>query len=252
MTAMRATSPAAAGNRILDGLSNGDRTALLAHASRVALLPGDRLGEAGQTARAVYFPLSGFAALLLPANGRPALGLGLVGKEGMIGAVFARGDSAGPVATVVHGEGFAWRVPAVDFAQVLARSARLRRGVGQSLNATIAQLASTMGCMHFHAVEARLACWLALAGAHAPGEALHFTHQQLADLLGVQRGAVTLAAGALQRRKLIHYVRGTITILASQPLEDAACECCRPPPAVAARAAAAGLSSAPKSAPTSR
>jgi hypothetical protein len=51
---------------------------------------------------------------------------------------------------------------------------------------------------------------------------------------------------------LIHYVRGKITILASRLLEDAACECCRPPPAVAARAAAAGLSSAPKSAPASR
>jgi CRP-like cAMP-binding protein len=252
MTAMRATSPATAGNRILDRLSSGDRAALLGRASRVALLLGDRLGEAGQSSRAVYFPLSGFATLLLPGSGRPALGLGLVGKEGMIGAMFDRGDSAGPLATVVHSEGFAWRVPAADFAQVLARSARLRRGVGQSLNATIAQLASTMACMHFHAIEARLACWLSLAGAHAPGEPLYFTHQQLADLLGVQRGAVTLAAGALQRRKLIHYVRGKITILASRLLEDAACECCRPPPAVAARVAAAALRSAPNRPPISR
>jgi CRP-like cAMP-binding protein len=252
MTAMRATIPMTAGNRILDRLSNGDRAALLARASRVVLLPGDHLGEAGQPARAVYFPLSGFATLLLPGAGRPALGLGLVGKEGMIGAMFDRGDAAGPLAIVVHGEGFAWRVPALDFAQVLARSARLRRGVGQSLNATIAQLAGTMGCMRFHAIEARLACWLLLAGAHAPGEVLHFTHQQLADLLGVQRGAVTLAAGALQRRRLIHYVRGTITILASRALEDAACECCRPALTVAARAAAAALPSARKRRPESR
>jgi hypothetical protein len=51
---------------------------------------------------------------------------------------------------------------------------------------------------------------------------------------------------------LIHYVRGTITILASRALEDAACECCRPPLAVAARAAAAALPSARKRRPDSR
>lgn len=244
MSPVPAASPATAGNRILDALTKSDRAALLRRANRVALLPGDRLGEADEPARAVYFPLSGFALLLLPIDGRPPLGLGLVGSEGMVGALSELGDCAAPLSTVVHGEGSAWRVAAVDFAYVLARSARLRRGVGHSLNTTIAQIASTMACMQFHPIEARLACWLSLGLAHAPGEALRFTHQQLADLLGVQRGAITLAAGALQRRKLIVYVRGMITIVARNLLAEAACECCRPRSSAAARTAAPGLPSA--------
>jgi DNA-binding transcriptional MocR family regulator len=59
----------------------------------------------------------------------------------------------------------------------------------------------------------------------AEGGALAYTHEFLANILGVNRKSVTLAAQSMQNAGLISYRRGTIQVLDRAGLEKASCEC---------------------------
>ena len=87
------------------------------------------------------------------------------------------------------------------------------------------QVAQTAACNRLHEVGQRLARWLLMAQDRVDTGTLPMTHDFLATMLGANRPSVSLAAGALQKNKVIRYSRGAVEIVNRKRLETFACEC---------------------------
>jgi len=221
----QATAPIT--NRLLDRLSARDRTHVICECEKVELVFAEILDEPGEPIRNVYFPTGSVVALFAAMGGKDNIEVSLAGSEGVYGVPVAFGVGISPVHAMVHGGGTAWRLSPASFGRVLARVPALRNAVNRYIHVVMSQLIRAAGCNRFHVVEQRLARSLLMTADRSHTPTFRVTHEVLAYMLGVRREGVTQAASALQRRGLIAYRRGLVTILDRRGLERASCPCYR-------------------------
>ena len=123
----------------------------------------------------------------------------------------------------VPGEGF--RIPVERYRELSDRLPALRRLMLRYAASLVTQIAQGSACNRLHDIEARCARWLLMTHDRVDGDIFILTHEFLAQMLGVTRPSVTIAAGILQKAGLISYVRGEMEILDRARLEEASCEC---------------------------
>ena len=212
-------------NRLLASLPRNKYERLLDGLEPIELSYGQILNQPGEEMAYVYFPNDCLVSLLTVVEGHQALEVGLVGREGMVGSRVALGITTSSVRALVQASGTAVRMKSRRFVRELQRTPALQRAVLQFTDSLMGQVTRTAACNRFHVIEARLARWLLMTRQRLPSAQFRLTQEFLADMLGVRRVGVTSAAGALQRRKLIRYRRGIITILDQRGLEAACCSC---------------------------
>lgn len=224
-TSSSTSVPEQISNRLINGLPEKPRRQLLLHCTPAQLVFGDNLADFGRPMEYVYFPLTAIISQFAGVSGRQPIDLRMIGNEGMLGATLALGINNPPLRSVVQSSGGALRMTASRFREQLQTSPIFQLTLNRYLYVLIEQLAQTAACNSFHKVPARLARWLLLTHDRAHGNSFHLTHRFLANMLGVRRSAVTIAAGEFQQRNLIRYVRGQISVLSRSGLENASCEC---------------------------
>jgi CRP-like cAMP-binding protein len=213
-------------NLLLEALPQPYRSSICSRLEEVVIPPGTVLYEAEQVPRYAWFIASGIASKMISMSDGRSAEIGLWGRDGVLPCYHLLGGMVrGPVRCVAQMEIKAWRIPFPELQREFQRSEALRDLVLRCAHRRSLILSQIAACNRLHDAEQRLARWLLTAHDLTGTNQLSLSQGFLADILGARRTTVTLAAGALRRRRLISYRRGQIQILDNARLKTAACEC---------------------------
>ena len=212
-------------NLLLAALSPPERERIYPHLRRVPMALGKVLYESGDVLRHVYFPTDSIVSLLYVMADGASAEISVVGKEGLIGVALFMGGETTPSRAIVQSAGYAYRLIGQRLKDEFHRNGAMQLLLLRYTQALLTQMAQTAVCNRHHSVDQQLCRWLLLSLDRLSSNQLIMTQELIANMLGVRREGVTEAAGKLQKRGIIRYARGRITVLDRPRLELMCCEC---------------------------
>ena len=212
-------------NHFLQSLSRSDFELLRPHLREIKLNHAEVLFEVGGTIERLYFPQSGVISLVVALSGGDMIEAGMIGSDGVVGTPAALDGAISLNQAIVQVAGMASTVETQHMRVAVAVSKSLRIKLYQHDQMLLAQAQQSAACNAKHQIEERLCRWLLRTRDLVGGDKFELTQEFLAQMLGVRRTSVTLAARHLQAVNLIKYRRGHIEILDLDGLQESSCEC---------------------------
>ncbi len=214
-------------NRLLAALPPEEYKRLVSHLRPLSFALGEIVYEFAAQLDYVFFPTTSIVSLLYTMENGASAEMGLTGNDGVVGIALFMGGGTMPNRAVVQSAGGAFRMKAKVMQDEFAMGGTFQRLLLRYTQALITQISQTAVCNRLHSVEQQLCRWLLLSHDRLNTNELVMTQELIADMLGVRREGVTVAAGRLQDDGAISYVRGRIQILDREKLEATVCECYR-------------------------
>ncbi|MGD9738030.1 MAG: Crp/Fnr family transcriptional regulator [Bauldia sp.] len=195
---------------VLDRLADGT--------TLVRFAPGQTLAPAGRRLAHVHFIESGVVAVV-GSREAAAVEVGLIGREGIVGAALVFDAGPSPLSYVAQLHGEALRIEAAPLAEELEHNAELRRiFLRYSYVLELQYVAAAVANASLN-VERRVARSLLMYSDRAESDELALTHQALATSMGIRRAGVTEAIHRLEGDHLIRAKRSSILVRDRDGLE---------------------------------
>lgn len=214
-------------NRLLALLPAEEFARLRPHLMPVSFSLSEVVYEFGAQPDFLFFPTTSIISLLYTMENGASAEMGLTGNDGVIGIALFMGGGTMPNRAVVQSAGGAFKLKAKVLKEEFAMGGVFQQLLLRYTQAFITQISQTAVCNRLHSLEQQLCRWLLLTHDRLNTNELVMTQELIADMLGVRREGVTVAAGRLQDDGAISYVRGRIQILDREKLEQTVCECYR-------------------------
>ncbi|MEP6947264.1 MAG: Crp/Fnr family transcriptional regulator [Acidobacteriota bacterium] len=214
-------------NHLLEALPHEEFDRIKPHLESVSLKLGHVLYESGDKMSHIYFPTTAIISMLYIMENGGTAEIGIAGNNGLIGMALYMGGETTTSRAVVQSAGEAVRMKKKDLVEEFKRGGIFQDIMLRYAQFMITQISQTAVCNRLHTVVQQLCRWLLINHDQLPADKLVMTHDLIANMLGVRREGVTVAAGFLQDNGYIKYSRGTVTMLDRPGLEKIACECYR-------------------------
>jgi len=212
-------------NKLLAVLPDSEYERLYPHLKPISLPVHQVLYEAAEPITHVYFPENAVVSIVTTMEDGSTAEVGLVSNEGMVGIPIILGGNTTTTTGFVQVAGTGMQMNADVFRSELNRSGVLQSLMLRYLQAVYAEISQGAACNRLHTLEERLARWLLTVSDRLESEQFPLTQEFIAQMLGVRRSGVTVAASTLSRAGIINYNRGHINILNREDLEATSCEC---------------------------
>jgi CRP-like cAMP-binding protein len=212
-------------NLILKSIPPREYEILLPNLEPLAMEWHHALHLAKQRIEYGYFPNSGLVSFVVPVSDGRSAEVGMVGREGFVGAPLAGGIDRSPHVALVQVGGSAMRISAAAMLELLPSTPELSSLLTRYALVHGMQLAQTAACNRLHNLEQRLARWLLMTHDRISTNILPYTQDLLSIMLGTDRPSVSVAVKELQLKGSIKQLRGRIEILDRSRLKISTCEC---------------------------
>jgi CRP-like cAMP-binding protein len=212
-------------NRILDRLPRRELGRIKKALTEVDAVIRDEIYRPHQPFEHVYFPETAVASVVNVLEDGSEIEVATVGYEGMVGLSVFLGTNQTPAHAFWQVAGTAFRLDGAFLQQEKRTGSALAATLGLYTQGFFAQIAQSVTCNRLHNLEQRCARWLLMTHDRVAGDDFPLKQEFLAQMLGVRRTGISEAAGRLQRKRLIKYSRGYMSVTDRRGLERLSCEC---------------------------
>ena len=210
-------------NELLAHIPDDEYQAIASGMKLVSLIKGQTLFECGQIPAEVHYPVGAVVSMMMDLNDGYTVEAHMFGKSCMVG-VGAVGVPSFYRAKV-RSSGLAYRLCVDDLKRAWSSCPNYANGAQKTVHRLVQQLSQSVVCSKRHSVDQQLIKWILITLDLTFSETVPITHQELSELLGFRREAVTLALGKLCDSGLIACCRGQLTVCHREALESLSCDC---------------------------
>ena len=212
-------------NRLLRGLTDAEMQRIRPALVPVHLPRPTELEAANEEIRFVYFPTTGVASIVAIDESGESVDTAMIGREGMTGLAVFLGTGQSPVRTIVQVPLTGMRMESGALREELAHGGTLVTLLNRHTQVVMITMAQLILCNRIHRLDQRAARWLLQVDDRVDEAPFRVTQEFLAQMIGVQRPALSLAMRQFKDAGLVRYARGQITISDRDGLLARSCGC---------------------------